>query len=63
MPIAESILLMVNRSAGIGHGDAVVGRLRAMLTKLLGEQATLRVEVVADHPAARACAREFLDAS
>jgi hypothetical protein len=63
MPIAERFLLVVNRSAGIGHGDAVVGRLRAMLTKLLGEQATLRVEVVADHSAARACAREFLDAS
>jgi Diacylglycerol kinase catalytic domain len=63
VPIAERFLLVVNRSAGIGHGDAVVGRLRAMLTKLLGEQATLRVEVVADHPAARTCAREFLDAS
>ena len=63
MPIAERILLIVNRSAGIGHGDPVVGRLRAMLVKLLGEQATLQVEVVTGHPEARTRAKEFLDAS
>jgi diacylglycerol kinase-like protein len=63
VPIAERILLIVNRSAGIGHGDPVVGRLRAMLVKLLGEQATLMVEVVTDHPEARTRAKEFLDAS
>jgi hypothetical protein len=63
VPIAERILLIVNRSAGIGHGDPVVGRLRAMLVKLLAEQATLQVEVVTDHPAARTRAKEFLDAS
>src|SRR5829696_3343203 len=34
-----------------------------MLAKLLGEQGTLQVEVVADHPAARARANEFLKAS
>ncbi len=63
MPIAERILLIVNRSAGIGHGDAVVGRLRAMLVKLLGGQASSQVEVVTGHPEARARAKEFLDAS
>jgi Diacylglycerol kinase catalytic domain len=63
VPIAERILLIVNRSAGIGHGDPVVGRLRATLVKLLGEQATLQVEVVTDHPEARRRAKEFLDAS
>jgi hypothetical protein len=63
VPIAERILLIVNRSAGIGHGDPVVGRLRAMLAELLGEQTTLQVEVVADHPTARRRAKEFLDAS
>jgi hypothetical protein len=61
--IAERILLIVNRSAGIGHGDPVVGRLRAMLVKLSGEQATLQVEVVTGHPEARTRAKEFLDAS
>jgi hypothetical protein len=63
VPIAERILLIVNRSAGIGHGDPVVGRLRAMLVKLLGEQATLQVEVVTGHPEARTCAKVFLNAS
>ena len=63
MPIAERILLIVNRSAGIGHGDPVVDRLRAMLVKLLGEQATLQVQVVPGHPDARTRAKEFLDAS
>jgi Diacylglycerol kinase catalytic domain len=61
--VAERILLIVNRSAGIGHGDATVEGLRAMLAELSGEQATLRVEVVEDHPAARGCANEFLAAS
>jgi hypothetical protein len=63
VPIARRILLIVNRSAGIGHGDPAVGRLRAMLVKLLGEQATLQVEVVTGHPEARTRAKEFLDAS
>jgi hypothetical protein len=63
LPIAERILLIINRGAGIGHSDPVVGRLRATLVKLLGEQATLQVEVVAGHPAARTRAKEFLDAS
>jgi hypothetical protein len=34
-----------------------------MLVKLLGEQATLQVEVVTGHPEARTRAKEFLDAS
>jgi Diacylglycerol kinase catalytic domain len=34
-----------------------------MLAKYSGEQATLQVEVVGDHTAARACANEFLAAS
>jgi hypothetical protein len=63
VPIAERILLIVNRTAGIGHDHAVVNGLRTMLTKLLGEQVALQVEVVGDHPAARACASEFLEAS
>jgi diacylglycerol kinase family enzyme len=63
VPIVERVLLIVNRSAGIGHGDPVVGKLQAMLVKLLGEQATLQVEVVTTHPAVRTRAKEFLDAS
>jgi hypothetical protein len=63
VPIVERIVLIVNRTAGLGHGHALVDRLRTMLTKLLGEQVALQVEVVGDHPAARACASEFLEAS
>jgi Diacylglycerol kinase catalytic domain len=63
VPIAERILLIVNRTAGVGHGRAIVDRLRAMLAELSGERATLQVEVVGNHPAARACANEFLMAS
>ncbi len=63
MPVAERILLIVNRTAGTGHGHAIVDRLRAMLAELPDEQARLQVEVVGDHPAARACANEFLMAS
>jgi diacylglycerol kinase family enzyme len=63
VPIVERILLIVNRTAGIGHGHALVDRLRTMLAKPFGEQATLRVEVVRDHPAARARANEFLGTS
>jgi hypothetical protein len=55
--------LIINRTAGIGHGRAIVDRLRAMLAELSGERATLQVEVVGDHPAARARANEFLKAS
>src|SRR3712207_2115232 len=61
--MVERSLLIVNRSAGIGHGYALVDRLRTMLAKPFGERATLRVEVVRDHPAARARASEFLKAS
>jgi hypothetical protein len=63
VPAAERILLIVNRTAGIGHGRAIVNRLQAMLAEHSGELATLQVESVGDHPAARACAHEFLAAS
>jgi hypothetical protein len=61
--VAERILLIVNRSAGVGHGRATVEELRAMLVKLSGSRAALQVEVVEDHGAARARANEFLAAS
>ena len=60
MPVAGRTLLIVNRSAGTGHGQAVVDRLGAMLG---GGSEELRVEVVEDHPTARARANEFLRAS
>jgi Diacylglycerol kinase catalytic domain len=56
-------MLIVNRTAGIGHGRAIVDRLRAMLAEFPGERAPLQVDVVEDHAAARARANEFLTAS
>jgi hypothetical protein len=61
--VAERVLLIVNRTAGTGHDHATVDRLRAMLVKFSGEQATLQVEVVGDHSAARTRAKEFMAAS
>ncbi len=63
MVVAERILLIVNRSSGVGHGHTTVEELRATLSELSGEQAALQVEVVEDHGAARARANEFLAAS
>jgi Diacylglycerol kinase catalytic domain len=63
LPIVERILLIVNRTAGTGHGRAIVDRLRTMLAEFSDERVTLRVEVVGDHPAARASANAFLTAS
>lgn len=57
MSIAERTLLVVNRTSGTGHGRAAMDRLRTMLAE---PTTTLRVEAVADHPEARACANEFL---
>jgi hypothetical protein len=61
--VAERILLIVNRTAGIGHDQVTVDRLRAMLAKFSGERATLQVELVGDHTAARARAKEFMATS
>ena len=60
MPVAGRTLLIINRSAGTGHGQAVVNRLGATLAGLTDE---LRVEVVEDHPTARASATQFMWAS
>ena len=60
MPVAGRTLLIVNRSAGTGHGQAIVDRLGGMLAGLTDE---VRVEVVEDHPTARESANEFLWAS
>jgi len=63
MPTVERILLIVNRAAGTGYSRDTAERLRDLLTDAVGEQATLRVEIVDDHPTARICASRFLAAS
>ncbi len=63
MPTVERILLIVNRAAGTGYSRDTAERLRDLLTDAVGERATLRVEIVDDHPTARICASRFLAAS
>jgi len=61
--VVQRSLLIVNRTSGTGHSRAVVEKLGEKLAGSLGERATLRVEMVDDHPSARACAAAFLAAS
>jgi Diacylglycerol kinase catalytic domain len=63
MSLVERSLLIVNRASGTGHGRATVEKLRETLAGSLGDCVTLRVEIVEDHPSARACVAEFLAAS
>jgi Diacylglycerol kinase catalytic domain len=63
LTLAERALLIVNRSAGMGHSRVLVDRLHAMLVRSLGARAASEVEIVGDHPTARARASEFLAAS
>jgi diacylglycerol kinase family enzyme len=59
----ERALLIINRTAGVGHGEEVARRLGLMFKEGLGEGTQVQVELVSDHPAARACAAGFLNAS
>lgn len=63
LPVVERTLLIVNRTAGIGHDRAIAERLRAMLVGTLGGRVTSQVEIVGDHPTTRARATEFLRTS
>lgn len=56
-------LLIINRTAGVGHGEVVANRLSLMFKEGLGEQTQVQVELVSDHAAARACATTFINAS
>jgi hypothetical protein len=61
--MVERVLLLVNRSAGTGHRSAFAAQLASRLKNAVGRVADVEVEVVADHPAARRAAREYLAAS
>jgi hypothetical protein len=61
--MVERVLLLVNRSAGTGRPPAFATQLMSQLKNSVGRVADLDVEVVADHPAARTAAREYLAAS
>jgi len=59
----ERALLIINRAAGIGEGETIAERLGLLFEEGLAGVARIRVELVGDHPAARACAAEFLSES
>jgi|GEM_PF-931593 len=63
MPVVERILLIINRTAGTGQGDSVADQLRSTLADCLDGRATVRIEIVDDHPAVKACVTDFLAAS
>lgn len=59
----ERALLVINQAAGVGHHEAVASKLSSMFKEGLGERTQVQVELVSDHPAARACATRFMRGS
>jgi Diacylglycerol kinase catalytic domain len=59
----ERALLIINRAAGTGEGDSLAEELTLLFKQGLAGVARVRIELVSDHPAARACATAFLTES
>ncbi len=57
--MTERLLLLLNATSGTGHPPALAARLRAIVEGALGSD-RLEVACVADHPAARRVAQEFV---
>jgi diacylglycerol kinase family enzyme len=55
-------LLIINRKAGTGQGDAVAEKLTSLFRQGLDQLSDVKIELVGNHPAARACAAEFISA-
>jgi diacylglycerol kinase family enzyme len=56
----ERALLIINRTAGTGQGEATVEQLSSLFRQTLSGA---RVELVNDHATARACAAQFVSSS
>jgi len=56
----QRALLIINRTAGTGQDGATVEQLSSLFRQTLGELSEVRVELVSDHAAARACAAQFI---
>ena len=61
--MVDRVLLIINSSSGTGHGESLLNQLPHALSKVLGETASLRTDVVTDHPQTKSCAKAFLGAS
>ena len=55
-------LLIINRKAGTGQGDAVAEKLTSLFRQSLDQLSNVKVELVSNHAAARTCASEFISA-
>jgi Sphingosine kinase and enzymes related to eukaryotic diacylglycerol kinase len=56
----ERALLVINRTAGTGEGDAIADKLALLFKQGLEELSQVKVELVNNHAAARACAAGFV---
>ena len=63
MSQVERALLIINRSAGVGHREVAAERLSLMFKQGFAGRTEVRVEVVSEHATARACAAQFVNAS
>jgi len=59
----DRALLIINRTAGTGQGEATVEQLTSLFKQTLCELSDVRVEFVNDHAAARTCAAQFISSS
>ena len=59
----ERALLIINRTAGTGQGEAVAERLAAYFEQGLDGLSQVKVEAVSNHADARACAARFVSES
>lgn len=59
----ERALLIVNRTAGTGQSESIAEQLTLLFRRGLDELFQVQVELVSDHPAARACAARFISES
>lgn len=56
-------LLVINRKAGTGQGDAIAEKLTLLFRHGLDRLSDVRVELVSNHAAARTCTAEFISES
>ncbi len=59
----ERALLIINRTAGTGQGESIAQKLTARFKQGLDGLSQVKVELVSDHAAARACAAGFISES
>ena len=56
----KSALLIINRNAGAGQGEAVAEKLTLLFRHSLDQLSQVRVEQVSNHATVRACTAEFI---